>query len=294
MCLALSVLMISAMWWYNRWALLARSARQDRDCIMKMIFLCTLILLLTIGHSPAHAKDGCVGECAACHKLSPQEAEGLLKKIGGTVKSIRQAPISGMFELFMEKDGRQGVVYIDYAKKNFMQGFIVNFETMKKISAHEAELSPPKQPAFLGLKVIPKESAIVMGNPKALKKIYVFTDPDCPYCRQLHGELKKLEKIAPDVAILVMLYPLPSHSEAYDKARAVQTHKDRATLDKAFNGEKLPVTGSKDGSAELNEIINYARRNGITVTPSVVLPDGSVHPGFKTAEELKIMLDGTK
>jgi len=261
---------------------------------LDMLKVCNILLFVFMSimtHSPASAKDGCVGECGSCHKLSTSEAADLLKKTGGTVMSIKQAPISGMFELLMEKDGKKGVIYIDYAKKNFMQGFIVNFETLKKVSAHDLELPQPKKADYVDPKTIPVENAIVMGNPQGTRKIYVFTDPDCPYCRQLHGELKILEKIAPDIAINVMLYPLPMHPDAYDKSRSIVTHKKRDLLDKAFDGGDLPGIGTKDGRMAVDGNINYARRNGIMLTPSIVLSDGRVVSGFKNAEELKKLLE---
>lgn len=260
--------------------------------MMKILHIWLIILILLVAHVPANAKDGCVGECASCHKLSKNEAQEMLKKTGGTVTSIKQAPIKGIFELFMEKDGKQGIIYIDYAKKNFMQGFIVNFESLKKVSAHDLELPQAKQITFVDPKSLPVVNAIVMGNPQGAQKIYVFTDPDCPYCRQLHVELKKLTKLVPDLTIYILLYPLPMHPNAFDKSRAILTFKNQVILDKAFNEVALPAIGTKDGSNELNEIMNYARRTGITVTPSIVLQDGYVLSGFKSAEELKIILGG--
>jgi len=262
--------------------------------MQKVLYITLFVFLSVVAHSSASSKDGCIGECASCHKLSIQESEELLKKTGGTVTSIKQAPISGLFELLMEKDGKKGVIYIDYAKKNFMQGFIVNFETLKKVSAHDKELPQPKLVTHADPGAIPVENAIIMGNPQGSKKMYVFTDPDCPYCRQLHVELKKLEKIAPDITINVLPYPLPTHPEAFDKSRAILTFKNRSMLDKAFDGAALPAVGTKDGIKALNEIMNYARRNGISVTPSIVLSDGTVLSGYRSAEELKNMLDGTK
>ncbi|MEI6305948.1 MAG: DsbC family protein [Deltaproteobacteria bacterium] len=262
--------------------------------MLKLLYISLIASVLAVAYTPAEAREGCVGECASCHKLSTKEAEELLKKTGGTVKSIKTAPIKGMYELLMEKDGKQGLIFIDYAKKNLMQGFIVNFETLKKVSAHDEELQRNKQASHVDPKTIPVESAVVMGNPQGAKKLYVFTDPDCPYCRQLHLELKKLTKIQPDLAIFIMLYPLPIHPDAYDKSRAILTFKNQSTLDNAFNGITLLAVGTKDGSRELNEIMIFARRNGITATPSIVLPDGSVLSGFKSAEELNKLLGGTK
>jgi thiol:disulfide interchange protein DsbC len=108
----------------------------------------------------------------------------------------------------------------------------------------------------------------------------------------MHPELKKLVKIVPDLAIYVLPYPLPAHPEAYDKSRSLVTFKKLEQLDKAFYGGALSAIGTKDGVSELNEIMNYARRNGITATPSVVLQDGTLVTGFKTAEELKAIIQG--
>ncbi len=258
--------------------------------MLKALCIVLFVLVSIMAHSPCNAKDGCAGECTSCHNLSVKEASDLLKKTGGTVKSIKQAPITGMFELLMEKDGKQGIIYIDYAKKNFMQGFIVNFDSLKKVSAHDAELPQLKQATTVDPKTIPTGNAIVMGNLQGTKKIYVFTDPDCPYCRQLHIELKKLTQLLPDLAIYILLYPLPMHPEAYDKSRVILTLNNKIALDNAFKGITPQSVGAEDSSNELNEIINYARRNGITATPSIILSDGSVQSGFKTAEELKNMV----
>jgi thiol:disulfide interchange protein DsbC len=237
---------------------------------------------------------GCGGECTSCHQLSVKEAQALVERTGGTVLSVRQAPIKGMFELLLEKDGKKGVIFVDYAKKNFMQGFIVNFETLQKVSAHDRELAPPVQATHADPAGIPVKSAIVLGNAKGGQKVYLFADPDCPFSRKMYTELAKLERLVPDLAIYLMLYPLPLHPEAYDKARAMLTFRDRSTLDKGFNGSPLPAVGSEDGSRELNEILNYARRSGITATPSIVMADGRVLVGFITAQQLQGLLAAVK
>lgn len=242
--------------------------------------------------APLLAMDCKGADCASCHKLTNEEAMKLLENTGGTIRSIKQAPVKGMFELLMEKDGKQGLVYIDYSKKYLLQGFIVDFAKLQTVASHSEELPRLKQPASVDLKNIPAKSAVIMGNPKSEHKIYVFTDPDCPYCRKMHSELKKLVKLVPDIAVHVMLYPLPTHPEAYDKSRAVVTFKKQEILDKAFAGSAYPVIGTKDGVKEIDEIMNFARKNGIIATPSVVLQDGTLLTGFKTAEELKSILKG--
>ncbi|OGU15059.1 MAG: hypothetical protein A2076_18570 [Geobacteraceae bacterium GWC2_53_11] len=255
--------------------------------------LCIAVAVTTIiaSSSYAMAKEGCGGECASCHTLTPGEATGLLKKIGGTVTSVRQAPARGLFELLVEKDGQRGVLLMDYGKKHLIQGAVFNVETLEQVVAHKKELTPPKQTTSLDVKAIPVGHSVVMGNPKGSKKLYVFTDPDCPYCRKGHVELKKLAGITTDVAIHIMLFPLPMHPGAYDKARTVLETQSLEMLDKAFEGKDVPKPSHESSKKAVDEIVKFANANGISGTPTMVLPDGTIQVGMRDAETMKRMLE---
>jgi len=251
--------------------------------------LLTTLAVSVIIASPsfAMAKEGCGGECTSCHTLTEKEANELLKKTGINVKSVKQAPSRGLFELLVEKDNKQGVIFIDYGKKHLIQGMIASLDTLQPVSAHAQDLPQPKQVTSVDVSKIPVDNAIVMGNPKGSKKLYVFTDPDCPYCKKGHLELKKLAAIAPDVAIHVMLFPLPMHPGAYDKCRTVLETRSLELMDKAFEGKDIPKPGKEGSKAAIDEIIKFANANGISGTPTMVMPDGKIEVGMRDAETLK-------
>ena len=138
----------------------------------------------------------------------------------------------------------------------------------------------------------PVDSAVIMGNPKGSKKLYVFTDPDCPYCQKGHVELKKLAKIAPDVAIHIMLFPLPMHPAAYEKSRTILETKSHELLDKAFEGKEIPKPTKDSSKIAIDEIIKFANKNGISGTPTMVMPDSTIQVGMRDAETMKKMLEG--
>lgn len=230
-------------------------------------------------------------ECASCHNLSTREATELLKKGGGAVKSVKQAPVPGMFELLVDKDGQQGIVYLDYGKKVLMQGLMLNLDTFEPIAAHGSPAMQPKKIAAVNPVSVPGQFAVTIGNPAAAKQLFVFTDPDCPYCRKLHAELKKLEKLDPQVAIKIMLFPLPLHPGAYDKARVILARKSRELLDMAFDGMALPPPSKDEGKEQVDAVIGYAYANGLRGTPTIIFPDGAVVVGIQDALTLKAILD---
>jgi len=260
--------------------------------MFKELLAAFAISIIIASPSFAMAKDGCGGACNVCHTLTEKDAGELLKGIGVKVKSVKEAPAKGLFELLVEKDNKQGIIFIDYGKKHLMQGMIVSLDTLQPVSAHAQDLPQPKQVTSVDVSKIPADKAVVMGNPKGSKKLYVFTDPDCPFCKKGHLELKKLAAIAPDVAIYVMLYPLAMHPAAYEKSRTVFETKSLELMDKAFDGKDVPKPAKESSKAAIDEIIKFANANGITGTPTMVMPDGKIEVGMRDAETLKRMLEG--
>lgn len=269
-----------------------KTTTRKESSMFKELFFCLLVSLIVASPSYAMAKEGCGGVCSSCHKLTEKEATEMLKKIGGTVTSVKDSPARGLFELMVEREGQKGIILIDYGKKHLIQGVVVDLEKLQPVSAHQQNLPQPKQQVSVDVTTIPVKNAVIMGNPKGSKKLYVFTDPDCPYCRKGHVELQKLAKIAPDVAIHVMLFPLPMHPAAYDKSRTVLESMDHAQLDKIFEGKEVPKPKKESSKKAIEEIIKFANDNGINGTPTMVMPDGKIEVGMRDAETMKKMLEG--
>lgn len=218
--------------------------------------------------------------------MSLQEAAGLLKDAGVKVTQVKPALVRGLYELTVEKDGKSAIAYLDYGKKHLIAGKVFN---LPQPGSGAAAPAPPTHidPATIG-----SDNALIMGNPKGKKRLYVFTDPDCPFCAKLHEELKKLVASEKDLAVVVKLFPLPMHPNSYDKSRVILGEKSLRLLDLAFAGGKLPAPGPKDSGKGIDAVKAFGQSAGIASTPTIVLPDGEVLLGVRDAAELKRLLAG--
>jgi len=225
---------------------------------------------------------GCMGTCTDCHTLKRKEANKLLKtkQFGATIKTIEMGPIKGLWKVELTRGDKRFIVYVDFAKKYLLEN--LRLTPLEKIGeAQEFKKVDTKK--------IPLENAIVIGDPGAKNKIIVFDDPECPYCKKLHKEIKKIVKERHDIVFYIKMYPLPIHPKAYDISKAIVCKKSAALLDDAFAGKK-PEKATCDTS-EIDDNIKLARKFEIRGTPAIILPDGRLVPGYVPAKVLLKLMD---
>lgn len=234
---------------------------------------------------------GCGGECKDCHTLKPEEAQNILKEGGIAelktvrVTSISQAPAKGLWEISIQKDGKRGLVYLDFSKKFLVIGQIVELKTSKNITQERfIELNK------IDVSKIPLNDAIVMGDKKAKHRVIVFTDPDCPFCGRLHREMKEVVEKRKDIAFYIKLFPLPNHVDAYWKSKSIYCKRSLELLEKNFEGKAPPQPDCETDQIDKN--IALGRELGIDSTPTIILPDGRVIPGAIPAEKLIELIGG--
>lgn len=226
--------------------------------------------------------QGCGQDCKSCHTLTKDEAKKLIKadKFNADVSDIKMSPVKGLWEVEVTKEGQKFNIYIDFAKKYLVEGKFTPLEQVGK----------PPELKKVDLFKIPLTDAVIMGNPMAAKKIIVFDDPDCPYCKKLHEEIKKILETRKDIAFYIKLFPLDIHPEAYEKSKTIICNKKSAKLlDDAFAGKKLPKSICE--TKEVDETIKLGKSLGITGTPTIIFPDGRLLPGYMEGPALLKMLE---
>ena len=87
-----------------------------------------------------------------------------------------------------------------------------------------------------------------------------------------------------DIVFYIKMLPLKIHPQAYKKAQAIVCEKSLKLLERVLDG--LGVGEPSCETTGLDETIAISEKLGITGTPTIILPDGGVLNGFKTAQEL--------
>jgi len=247
-------------------------------------------LLLAVGvallaaEPPAAAFTDNSKRGADCDSLTREQAVSALGTLVDNVVGVVPGPFPGIWEVDAEKGGKVYPLYMDCARQFVFHGQFIRLSDLQNVTGQRfADLNR------VDVSSIPLKDAIVLGNKSAKRGIIVLTDPTCPYCVKLHGEMKKAVAKDPQAAFFVMPYPRnPNDKATYEKCLAVVCAKSEKLLDAAYSGKDLPAPSCK--SDAVANTIKLARRLQIQGTPTMILPDGRVVSGYRDAEELLSLL----
>lgn len=230
----------------------------------------TLLLLLALTALGAHAQE------AAIRKNLAERLPNLPK-----IDEVSKTPMPGLYEV---RVNHSDVFYTD-AEGNFLiQGSLI--DTKARVDLTEQRVNKLSAIDFADLPF--KDSfTIVRGNGK--RKLAVFEDPNCGYCKRFERDLAKVD----NVTVHVFLYPILG-GDSPEKSRNIWCAKDKG---KAFMDWMLkdvtPSAASCD-SAAVARNVELGKKSRITGTPTLIFADGTRVPGAIGADRIEKLLNEAK
>lgn len=190
--------------------------------------------------------------------------------------SVTKTPYFGLYEVVFEDQ----LVYTDEKLNYLFSGNVIDMRTMQNLTeAREKELYA------VHLDTLPLDLAIkrVVGNGK--RKLAVFSDPNCSYCKSLEKEMVNLTNAT------VYLFPISILNGSEEKNRAVWCSPDRLKAWEDMMQRGVPPTSDKkcDTSA-LAQFSLLAKNRRISTTPTLIFEDGFVKPGWMPLDLLEKQL----
>ncbi len=258
---------------------------------IRSLLFAFLLILFTFSISLGFGKDmqGCGSDCKSCHRISKEETIKILKSLDPSVEveSVDFSKLKGLYEVVVKKDGKANILYLDFGKSHIVLGRIIDIVNKKDVTRESME-----EHNKIDVSKISVKNALVMGNKQGKKKIYIFSDPECPFCTKLHDEVKLLLNEEPDLKVYIILFGLPMHKDAGWKTQSIvcESKKD---MDKAIKMLEDSYHKNDVPRIECGKV-NYAAENkkladslGIGATPTIVFSNGKVVMGAVSKDEIK-------
>ena len=199
----------------------------------------------------------------------------------GQIESVNKAPWGDLYEVVVRGSKGPLVFYVDGKATVIIAGQVLEAKTGRNITEEKL-----RKLSAIKWEKLPLDAAITTVRGDGRRKIAVFSDPNCPYCKRFETELELVD----DITVHIFLYPVIK-PESLPLTRSVWCSKDRA---KAWNDlilRDIQPTAKPDCDTPIEKILALGREIGASSTPTFFLQNGERHKGAMHITEVTRLLD---
>lgn len=197
------------------------------------------------------------------------------------IDEVTASPISGLYEI---RVNGTDIYYTDAEGNYLIQGNLIDTRQRRNLTEERID-----KLTAVNFDDLPLKDAVTVVRGNGKRKIAVFEDPNCGYCKRFENDLEKVT----NVTIHTFLYPILAPDSSV-KSRNIWCAKDRA---KAWQDwmlrEQAPATATCDVAA-ISRNLEMGRKYKITGTPTLIFADGSRVPGAINAQQIEKYLADRK
>ncbi len=236
-------------------------------------FKSLLIVVLAAAFLPATAQE------AAIRKNLTERLPQL-----PSIDEVSKTPINGVYEV---RVNGTDILYTDAEGNYLIQGSMIDTRARRNLTEERVE-----KLSAIAFDALPVKDAftIVRGNGK--RKLAVFEDPNCGYCKRFERDLQKVD----NVTIHMFLYPILG-PDSLEKSKKIWCAKDpgKAWLDHMVR-DMAPTAAAPASCdvAALTRNVEFGRKNKINGTPTLFFTDGARVPGAISAAQVEKFLADAK
>ena len=197
------------------------------------------------------------------------------------IDEISRAPMAGLFEV---RVGGTEIFYTDADGNFLIQGSLIDTRLRRNLTEERIE-----KLTAIDFDTLPFKDAftIVRGNGK--RKLAVFEDPNCGYCKRFERDLQAVN----NVTIHMFLYPIlgPSSTE---RSKNIWCARDKAKAWQDWMVRDTEVGAANCDTAALTRNVELGKKYKITGTPTLLFADGSRVPGAISSAQVEKFLTEVK
>jgi thiol:disulfide interchange protein DsbC len=202
---------------------------------------------------------------------------------GATVQSVTKMPFLGLYEVVVSNE-------ILYSDENFdyiiYEGNVIETKSGKNFTEERK-----RKIAMIPFDDLPFDLAFKRVKGKGERKLAVFSDPDCPFCKRIEQDLAKLD----NVTIYMFLYPIEGlHPQAGDKAKRIWCSPDKVKAWEDYMNKGVTPAAAPTCDNPVDKLVKFGQQRGINATPTLVFANGDRVPGALNAGQIEKLLSNTK
>lgn len=193
------------------------------------------------------------------------------------IDEITKSAMPGLYEV---RVNGTDILYTD-AEGNFLiQGSLIDTKQRRNLTDERIE-----KLTAIDFSALPLKDAftIVRGNGK--RKVAVFEDPNCGYCKRFERDLQKVD----NVTIHMFLYPILG-GDSPDKSRNIWCAKDKGKAWQDWMVREQPAPQANCDASVLTRNVEFGKKHKITGTPTLIFADGTRVPGAINAQQVEKFL----
>lgn len=193
------------------------------------------------------------------------------------IDEITKTSIPGLYEIRVGTD----ILYSDEEGNYLIEGQLIETKTRTNLTEQRvAKLTA------IDFKALPLKDAMVWKQGTGERKLVIFADPNCGYCKKFERDLLTVK----DITVYTFLYPILG-PDSTEKSKQIWCAKDNAKVwrDWMIKGTPIGESPTCDTSA-LARNVALGRKHRINGTPGVVYEDGKMQPGAVGAEAVEKQL----
>ncbi len=195
------------------------------------------------------------------------------------IDEVRKSEIGGLYEVRV--DGSE--IYYTDAKADFLiEGSLIDTRSKRNLTEERVE-----KLTAIKFETLPLKDAFVMVRGNGERKLAVFEDPNCGYCKRFERDLQKVD----NVTVYLFLYPILG-PDSVEKSKAIWCAKDRVTawLDWMLRDQSATSAAAGCDATALSRNVELGRKHKINGTPTLLFTNGSRVPGAVDAKKVEQML----
>jgi thiol:disulfide interchange protein DsbC len=197
------------------------------------------------------------------------------------IDEVSKSAMPGLFEIRV--NGTE-IFYTDVEGNFLVQGNLIDTKQRRNLTEERVD-----KLTAISFDALPFKDAftIVRGNGK--RRLAVFEDPNCGYCKRFERDLQKVD----NVTISMFLYPILS-DDSNEKSKHIWCAKDKAKAWQEWMVRDNPAAVASCDTAAIERNTEVGRKHKITGTPTLIFADGTRIPGAIAAAQVEKYLTDSK